>query len=73
MSEKFSEVDKLRVSLLQSFEALGETSTSYFGDIARFDVLTRIENVIQKTIHSLSREQAPVLILKNRSSWSNVR
>uniref|UniRef100_A0A4W4EQ67 DNA topoisomerase (ATP-hydrolyzing) n=1 Tax=Electrophorus electricus TaxID=8005 RepID=A0A4W4EQ67_ELEEL len=60
MSEKFSEVDKLRVSLLQII-------------ISRFDVLTRIENVIQKTIHSLSREQAPVLILKNRSSWSNVR
>ncbi|XP_026885851.1 meiotic recombination protein SPO11 isoform X2 [Electrophorus electricus] len=65
MSEKFSEVDKLRVSLF--------LNSNLLVIISRFDVLTRIENVIQKTIHSLSREQAPVLILKNRSSWSNVR
>ncbi|XP_076840543.1 meiotic recombination protein SPO11 isoform X2 [Brachyhypopomus gauderio] len=73
MSEQFSEVDKLRAALFQSIQAHSETSTGHSGDIARIDVLTRIENVILKIIQSLSREEAPVLVLKNRSSWSNVR
>uniref|UniRef100_A0A7N6ADN1 DNA topoisomerase (ATP-hydrolyzing) n=1 Tax=Anabas testudineus TaxID=64144 RepID=A0A7N6ADN1_ANATE len=35
-------------------------------------ILTRIENVILGIVTSLSRDEAPVLALPNRSSWANV-
>ncbi|KAL6483321.1 hypothetical protein MHYP_G00081930 [Metynnis hypsauchen] len=66
------EVDKLRAELLQNLEAVGETVNSYTEDIARLDVLTLIEKVIQKIIHSLAKKEAPVLELNTRS-WSNTR
>ncbi|KAM4610596.1 meiotic recombination protein SPO11 [Polymixia lowei] len=36
------------------------------------EVLTRIENVILGIVTSLSKDEAPVLVLPNRSSWANV-
>ncbi|KAI4893026.1 hypothetical protein NFI96_034248, partial [Prochilodus magdalenae] len=73
MSEKFSEVDKLRAELLQNLEAAGETTASYVEDTGRLEVLTRIEKVIQKVVFSISKGEAPVLELNTRSCWSNIR
>ncbi|XP_062871398.1 meiotic recombination protein SPO11 isoform X2 [Trichomycterus rosablanca] len=39
----------------------------------REDVLLRIEKVIGNIVSSLSREEAPVLLLNSRSQWSSVR
>ncbi|KAI3357568.1 hypothetical protein L3Q82_015982 [Scortum barcoo] len=36
------------------------------------EILTRIENVIRGVVTSLSKDEAPVLTLPNRSSWANV-
>lgn len=41
--------------------------------ISRTEILTRIENVILEIVNSVSRDEAPVLVLPNRSSWANVR
>lgn len=40
---------------------------------ARRDVLERIESIILGIVTSLSKNEAPVLVLPNRSSWANVR
>uniref|UniRef100_A0A3B4BZJ8 DNA topoisomerase (ATP-hydrolyzing) n=1 Tax=Pygocentrus nattereri TaxID=42514 RepID=A0A3B4BZJ8_PYGNA len=64
MTEQFCEVGKLRAELLQNLGAVGETVTN---------VLTLIEKVMQKIIHSLAKKEAPVLELNTRSSWSNTR
>ncbi|KAM6924376.1 meiotic recombination protein SPO11 [Xenentodon cancila] len=37
------------------------------------EILTRIERVILGIVTSLSKDEAPVLVLPNRSSWANVR
>uniref|UniRef100_A0A8D0C1C2 DNA topoisomerase (ATP-hydrolyzing) n=1 Tax=Salvator merianae TaxID=96440 RepID=A0A8D0C1C2_SALMN len=37
------------------------------------DVLKAIENIIEEVITSLSRNEAPVLILNNRSDWGNIQ
>ncbi|RXN05540.1 meiotic recombination SPO11 [Labeo rohita] len=42
-------------------------------DISRQDVLTRIERVIQTIVITVSKGEAPVLSVMNRSSWANVR
>ncbi|XP_053499457.1 meiotic recombination protein SPO11 [Ictalurus furcatus] len=72
-SEQFSEVDVLQAKLLQNLEDAGEAITSYFSDVARLEVMSRIEEVTEKIVSSLSKEEAPVLVLKSRSRWSNVR
>ncbi len=41
--------------------------------ISRREILTRIENIILGIVTSLSKDEAPVLALPNRSSWANVR
>ncbi|XP_058265053.1 meiotic recombination protein SPO11 [Hemibagrus wyckioides] len=73
MSKQFSKVDILRAELLQNLEDVGETVTSFFSDVVRLDVVSRIEEVTEKIVSSLSKEEAPVLVLKSRSRWSNVR
>lgn len=40
---------------------------------ARREVLERIESIILGIVTSLSKDEAPVLVLPNRSSWANVR
>lgn len=37
------------------------------------EVLILIEKVILEIVTSLSKDEAPVLVLPNRSSWANVR
>uniref|UniRef100_A0A3Q3WW90 DNA topoisomerase (ATP-hydrolyzing) n=1 Tax=Mola mola TaxID=94237 RepID=A0A3Q3WW90_MOLML len=61
----FSEIDKLRVHLF-----LLSLSLSLF--ISSTEILTRIENIILGIVTSLSKDEAPVLVLPNRSSWANV-
>ncbi|MCI4387570.1 hypothetical protein PGIGA_G00075660 [Pangasianodon gigas] len=73
MAKQYSQVDILRVELLQNLEDAGETVTSYFSDVARLEVVSRIEEVTKRIVSSLSKEEAPVLVLKSRSRWSNVR
>lgn len=41
--------------------------------ISSREILTRIENIILGIVTSLSKDEAPVLALPNRSSWANVR
>ncbi|MCJ8741811.1 hypothetical protein PDJAM_G00074990 [Pangasius djambal] len=72
MAKQYSQVDILRVELLQNLDA-GKTVTSYFSDVARLEVVSRIEEVTKRIVNSLSKEEAPVLVLKSRSRWSNVR
>lgn len=40
---------------------------------ARREVLGRIERIILGIVTNLSKGEAPVLVLPNRSSWANVR
>lgn len=40
---------------------------------ARREVLERVENIVLGIVTSLSKNEAPVLVLPNRSSWANVR
>ncbi|KAM9446017.1 meiotic recombination protein SPO11 [Clarias gariepinus] len=72
MSKQFFEIDILRAELLQNLED-GKTMTNCFSDIARLEVVSRIEDVTEKVVSGLSKEEAPVLILKSRSRWSDVR
>ncbi|KAK7128513.1 hypothetical protein R3I94_016928 [Phoxinus phoxinus] len=69
MAEQFTEVDRLRETLLESLEKADKRQE----DISREDVLSRIENVIQTIVISVSKGEAPVLKVMNRSSWTNVR
>ncbi|XP_028591614.2 meiotic recombination protein SPO11 [Podarcis muralis] len=74
----FTLLDKHRLSLR---EAAGVTLGSRHGpfvasqscEISSTDVLRAIENVIEDVITSLSRNEAPVLILNNRSNWGNIQ
>uniref|UniRef100_A0A3P9HZ19 DNA topoisomerase (ATP-hydrolyzing) n=1 Tax=Oryzias latipes TaxID=8090 RepID=A0A3P9HZ19_ORYLA len=64
-------IDKLRIQLLNSIE--GATEKDYFQEeISPREILSRIESVILRIVESLSKNEAPVLELPNRSSWSNV-
>uniref|UniRef100_A0A8C7XBJ0 DNA topoisomerase (ATP-hydrolyzing) n=1 Tax=Oryzias sinensis TaxID=183150 RepID=A0A8C7XBJ0_9TELE len=64
-------IDKLRIQLLNSIE--GATEKDYFQEeISPREILSRIESVILRIVESLSKNEAPVLELSNRSSWSNV-
>ncbi|XP_041654679.1 meiotic recombination protein SPO11 [Cheilinus undulatus] len=69
--ELFYEVDKLRAQLLYNVER-NTDSQSVEEDVSRRDILSRIENVILGIVTSLSKDEAPVLALPNRSSWTNV-
>uniref|UniRef100_A0A8C3A1J1 DNA topoisomerase (ATP-hydrolyzing) n=1 Tax=Cyclopterus lumpus TaxID=8103 RepID=A0A8C3A1J1_CYCLU len=76
VSELFSEVDKLRTELLNNVELMTDSHLLkpciiFFLNSSR-DILTRIENVILGIVTSLSRDEAPVLALPNRSSWANI-
>ncbi|XP_029911930.1 meiotic recombination protein SPO11 isoform X1 [Myripristis murdjan] len=71
MAEQFSEVDKLRAALLENAEILSDCPLVE-EEPGSQEVLTRIENVILGVVTSLSKDEAPVLVLPNRSSWANV-
>ncbi|XP_061113718.1 uncharacterized protein LOC133138737 isoform X1 [Conger conger] len=70
MSEKFVEVDRLRAQLQNNRSGeLFQQET----EITSQDVLSRIEKVILEIITSLTKEEAPMLVFQNRSSWANIR
>ncbi|TNN45313.1 Meiotic recombination protein SPO11 [Liparis tanakae] len=70
-AEPFSEVDKLRTELLNNVELMTDC-LRVEEEISNRDILTRIENVILGIVTSLSKDEAPVLALPNRSSWANI-
>ncbi|XP_070824615.1 meiotic recombination protein SPO11 [Chaetodon trifascialis] len=71
VEDQFSEIDKLRVQLLHSVEVMADCQRVE-EEISHREILTRIENVILGIVTSLSKDEAPVLALPNRSSWANV-
>ncbi|XP_044311678.1 meiotic recombination protein SPO11 [Varanus komodoensis] len=46
---------------------------SQSSEFSSSQVLSAIENITEDIIKSLSRNEAPVLILKNRSDWGNIQ
>ncbi|TNM86884.1 hypothetical protein fugu_007114 [Takifugu bimaculatus] len=69
--EPFSDVDKLHIDLKHSVEAMTDWQPAE-GETSARHVLERIESVILGIVTSLSKDEAPVLLLPNRSSWTNV-
>ncbi|XP_066480806.1 meiotic recombination protein SPO11 [Tiliqua scincoides] len=53
-------------------QALRRSRPGYF-IFKNSEVLNAVENIIEGVITSLSRNEAPVLILNNRSDWGNIR
>ncbi|XP_030277986.1 meiotic recombination protein SPO11 isoform X2 [Sparus aurata] len=70
-ADLFSEIDMLRSQLLHNVEVTADCQRVE-EEISPQDVLTRIENIILGIVTSLSKDEAPVLALPNRSSWANV-
>uniref|UniRef100_A0A8C6USY8 DNA topoisomerase (ATP-hydrolyzing) n=1 Tax=Neogobius melanostomus TaxID=47308 RepID=A0A8C6USY8_9GOBI len=70
-SELFSEVDKLRTQMLTNVELMADQRVHVVHNDS--EVLALIEDIILKIVTSLSKDEAPVLSLPNRSSWVNVR
>nr|XP_046253382.1 meiotic recombination protein SPO11 isoform X1 [Scatophagus argus] len=66
----FAEIDKLRAQLLQNVEVTVDCQRAE--EVSHLEVLKRIENIIQGIVASLSKDEAPVLVVPNRSSWANV-
>ncbi|CAG6021659.1 unnamed protein product [Menidia menidia] len=67
----FSEIDKFRAQLLSSVKVMTESQCAE-KDISHGEILSRMESVILAMVTSLSRDEAPVLMLPNRSGWANV-
>ncbi|XP_075331838.1 meiotic recombination protein SPO11 [Odontesthes bonariensis] len=67
----FSEIDKLRAQLLTSVDVMANSQRAET-DVSHCETLSRIESVILAIVTALSKDEAPVLIVPNRSSWSNV-
>ncbi|XP_042318494.1 meiotic recombination protein SPO11 isoform X3 [Sceloporus undulatus] len=67
----FTLLDQHQLSLREAMGKTGAASDSY--EISSSEVLRTIENVIEDAILCLSRNEAPVLILKNRSNWGNIQ
>ncbi|KAM4738261.1 meiotic recombination protein SPO11 [Anableps anableps] len=70
-AQLFSEIDKLRVQLLNDVDIMAESQRPV-REIRQDEILTRTEGVILGIVTSLSRDEVPVLVLPNRSSWANV-
>ncbi|XP_063156112.1 meiotic recombination protein SPO11 [Candoia aspera] len=74
-----TETDWSLFTLLDQHQlALRETSAkphaaSLSCEMSSSEVLRAIENVIEDVIMSLSRNKAPILILRNRSDWGNIQ
>ncbi|XP_068193580.1 meiotic recombination protein SPO11 [Antennarius striatus] len=68
--DNFSEIDKLRSQLMAKVEVVAEAPRNE-GETSG-EILNHIENIILGIVTSLSRDEAPVLALPNRSSWANV-
>ncbi|XP_035995345.1 meiotic recombination protein SPO11 [Fundulus heteroclitus] len=70
-AQLFSEIDKLRVQLLNNVDVMTENQRSV-GEISQDEILTHIEGVILGIVSSLSRGEVPILVLPNRSTWANI-
>ncbi|OCT62417.1 meiotic recombination protein SPO11 isoform X2 [Xenopus laevis] len=72
----FQCVERHRASLLQKLQENGEQSSRVQEEaqesITSSQVLAAIERIIQGIMESLSRNEAPVLTLDNRSNWANI-
>ncbi|XP_054465040.1 meiotic recombination protein SPO11 [Anoplopoma fimbria] len=71
VTDMFSEIDKFRTELLNNVDVMTDCQRIE-EEISQREILTRIENVILEIVTSLSRDEAPVLALPNRSSWANI-
>lgn len=71
VAELFSEIEKLRAQLLSNVEIMSG-NLRIKEETSDMEILVRIENVILGIVTSLSKDEAPVLELPNRSSWANV-
>ncbi|CAB1336189.1 unnamed protein product [Coregonus sp. 'balchen'] len=71
MSEQFVEVDNFGVELLENIDMRMEPQHSH-EEVSSQEVLILIERVILEIVTSLSKDEAPVLVLPKRSSWANV-
>ncbi|KAM4572055.1 meiotic recombination protein SPO11 isoform 2-T2 [Fundulus diaphanus] len=71
-AQLFSEIDKLRVQLLNNVDVMTENQRTV-GEISQDEILTHIEGVILGIVSSLSRGEVPILVLPNRSTWANIR
>ncbi|XP_067324310.1 meiotic recombination protein SPO11 [Anolis sagrei] len=67
----FTLLEQHRLSLKEAMRHSVVASDNY--EISSPEVLRTIENVIEDVIICLSRNEAPVLILKNRSNWENIQ
>ncbi|XP_027893487.1 meiotic recombination protein SPO11 isoform X2 [Xiphophorus couchianus] len=67
----FSEIDKLRVQLLNNVDIIAENQRAV-EETSQDGILTQIEGVILGIMTSLSRDEVPILVLPNRSSWANI-
>ncbi|CAH2303074.1 meiotic recombination SPO11 isoform X1 [Pelobates cultripes] len=69
-------MEQHRTSLLLNVEIneeqLSKSSPAHQESITSPQVLAAIEKIIHEVLESLSKNQAPVLTLDNRSSWGNV-
>ncbi|XP_014824277.1 PREDICTED: meiotic recombination protein SPO11 [Poecilia mexicana] len=70
-AQLFSEIDKLRVQLLNNVDIIAENQR-VVEEISQDEILTQIEGVILGIMTSLSRDEVPILVLPNRSSWANI-
>ncbi|KAM9856208.1 5-aminolevulinate synthase, non-specific, mitochondrial-like [Aulostomus maculatus] len=71
VAELFTEIDKLRVQLLNNLDVMTHCHHAD-EEISTRKILTRIENIILEIVTALSQDEAPVLVLPNRSSWANI-
>ncbi|XP_031609778.1 meiotic recombination protein SPO11 isoform X1 [Oreochromis aureus] len=67
----FSEIDQLRAKLLNNVGVMTDWQRAE-KEINHQEILNRIESIILEIVTSLSKAEAPVLALPNRSSWANV-
>ncbi|XP_015680906.2 meiotic recombination protein SPO11 [Protobothrops mucrosquamatus] len=66
----FTLLDQHALALRKTSAKLHVASLSC--EISSSEVLRGIENVIEDVIMSLSKNKAPILILRNRSDWGNI-
>ncbi|XP_030589981.1 meiotic recombination protein SPO11 isoform X2 [Archocentrus centrarchus] len=71
VDEQFSEIEKLRAELLANVDVMADWQRAE-EEISHQEILNRIEGIILGVVTSLSKDEAPVLALPNRSSWANV-
>ncbi|KAL3974679.1 diacylglycerol kinase (ATP) [Sarotherodon galilaeus] len=67
----FSEIDQLRAKLLNNVGVMTDWQRAE-KEINHQEILNQIESIILEIVTSLSKAEAPVLALPNRSSWANI-